>query len=197
MKNRIVGISAPRRSRCNEVIRVVSDTLQLAAVDIRQPVLEMTAALLGVEASELYLPPSMSGKRIVHELGISTDELVASFSRDLQQIKSDFFIKRLQMRMDELASRYAQIAFSGYVISGISNEMEAQWVRDQGGVMVHIFDYRLENLGEFHALQEQSNDIFLITSTAVTVNKISLNPQLLAIQEHFKKADQNHGSIVS
>lgn len=193
MKKILVGVSAPRKSRSREVINTLAKELDLAHINMRQPVVDMVAALTGMHPTELN---SMSDAAILHGngvfgLGMNIVDLELSLSRHLLQIKRDFFITRAQAELNQVKQfntefGHAHTLFNGQVISSVSTELEAQWIRSQGGLMLHVLDYSIENLGEFHALDELKGDLVMVTNSAVTVNQGSMATQLAAIRKFFQ-----------
>lgn len=194
MRKIIVGISAPRKSRSRQVINTIAKELDLAHINMKQPALDMVASLSGLHPTELgaISDDAVLKNKTVYGLGMNVVDLEASISRYLLQIKSDFFITRAQAELNHLNQMNTEFGetntlFNGQVISGVSTAMEAQWIRNLGGVMLHVMDYSFENLGEYHGLEEKAGDIILVTNSAVTVNKVSLTTQLAAIRKFFDK----------
>lgn len=160
MKKLLIGISSPINSTIRQVIATIAEEFCLEHISMRQPLINMVATLSNLNPThqEFLCSPHAT----VEGLGITISELEVALGFSLRTIKSDFFIQRTQESIDISNSGLNGELFSGHIISGIRTEEEAQWLRDQGGLLVHLYHY--QNGVKLHALDEIDGDAVAIIS---------------------------------
>ena len=167
MKKIIIGVSAPNNPASKNAIAQLADVFNIEHINMRQPLINMIAQLTSMNpcAQELYC----SQKTLVEHLGVSIEELEITLGFNLRTIKSDFFIQRCAESIAISNSGLNGQLFSGQIISGIKTELEAQWLRDQGGHMVHLYQY--DDHHHHHPLHELDGDHVCVidkpTNTAI------------------------------
>lgn len=177
MNKLLIGVSAPNNHTARTAIATIAEEFCVEHISMRQPVINMIASLTAMDP--VHQEFACSPHATVEGLGISIGELEIALAFNLRTIKPDFFIERTKETMGISNTGFNGELFSGQLISGIRTELEAQWVRDQGGVMVHLYHY--DNTSEFHALHEMDGDLVVITnSDAPTKNNMAAS--LAAIQ---------------
>ncbi len=186
MKKLLIGVSAPNNTNARAAIAVVADEFGLEQLTMRQPIINLLAALTNEHPTHHEFCNARSD--IVQGLGVSVADTEAALSFSLRTINPSFFIER--MKVAQALSRRGMNGelFNGDLICGIKTEMESQWIRDQGGIMLHMYYY--DNTAEFHALNEMDSDLIaIIDSNAPTKNNLAAT--LTALQArlaNIKKA---------
>lgn len=161
MKKILIGISSPNNGTSRSAIATLVEEFNVEHISMRQPLINMIATLTNMEP--VHQEFSCSPQAVVEGLGISIAELEARLAFNLRTIKSNFFITRCAESIAISNSGFNGQLFNGHIISGINTELEAQWLRDHGGVMVHLYNY--EDQSQFHALHEIDGDLICIIDT--------------------------------
>lgn len=170
MSKLLIGVSAPNNYAARTAIATIAEEFCVEHISMRQPVINMIATLTAMDP--VHQEFACSPHAIVEGLGVSIGELEIALSFNLRTIKTDFFIERTKETIGVSNSGLNGELFNGQLISGIRTELEAQWVRDQGGVMIHLYHY--DNAAEFHALNEMDGDLVaVIGSDSPTKNNMA------------------------
>ncbi len=169
MKTILIGISAPVNSATRDALSVFAEEFNLEHINLRQPVINMVASLTNMHPTQQEF--CCASNQVIDDLGISIAELELSLSLELRLHNPRFFIERAQAVMNNSSTGMHAELFSGNLVSGIKTEIEAQWIRDQGGMVVHLYQY--DNKADFHALNEHDGDfVFNISSNNPTRNNL-------------------------
>lgn len=171
MQKIIIGISSPNNKTSQAAIAKLAELYGLEHINMRQPLINMVAVATCMDpcAQEFYC----SQQTLVEHLGVTIEQLEITLGFTLRTIKSDFFIQRCAETMAISNSGFNGQLFSGQIISGIKTELEAQWLRAQGGHMVHLYQY--DNHTHHHPLHELDGDLVCI------LDKPTENPNLSAL----------------
>lgn len=158
MQKILIGVSAPNNETTKAAIAQLSEVFTLNHLNMRQPMINMIAALTEIDktAQEFYCPQDY----IIDHLGISIEQLEISLSLTLRTFKRDFYINHCADALAHARHGYLGQLFSGQIISGIKTELEAQWIREQGGQMVHIYQYT--DACYHHPLNEIQGDLVCV-----------------------------------
>lgn len=171
MQKILIGVSAPNNKTTQCAIAELADVFGLEHLNMRQPLINMIATLTSMDAcaQEYYC----SQQVIVEHLGVTIEQLEITLGFNLRTVKNDFFIQRCAEAMAISNSGFNRELFSGQIISGIKTELEAQWLRDQGGHMVHLYQY--DNHTHHHPLHELDGDLVCV------IDKPSEQPDVSAL----------------
>lgn len=170
MNKLLIGISAPVNQATRDAISVFTEEFNLEHINLRQPVINMVAALTNMHPTQQEFCCAPHQK--IDDLGISIAELELSIAFSLRVFNGRFFIERAQAAITKSAQGMHNELFNGNLISGIKTEVEAQWIRNQGGIVVHLYQY--DNTADFHALNELDSDlVFNISSKNPTRNNLA------------------------
>lgn len=173
----LIGIAGQARSGKDTVGSRLVDDYGLQRLAFADPLKDMVAAMLGVARADLDRFPKemplplvgMSPRALFQTLG-------TEWGRDL--VHRDLWV-RLAQRQWQLAQR--DDGFAGMVITDVRMENEAAWIRDEGGVVIHVEraqretvrehisevplaidfkrDYRLRNDGTLDELYRRVDDL--------------------------------------
>lgn len=158
MKKILIGVSSPNNSAARSSIALLAEEFNVEHICMRQPLINMIATLTNMEP--VHQEFTCSPQALVEGLGISIAELEVTLAFNLRTIKSNFFVTRCAETIAISNSGFNGQLFNGHIISGINTELEAQWLRDQGGIMLHLYHY--EDQSQFHALHEMDGDLICI-----------------------------------
>lgn len=185
MKKILIGISSPNNSPARSAIAALAEEFNVEHISMRQPLINMIATLTNMEP--VHQEFTCSPQALVEGLGISIAELEVTLAFNLRTIKSNFFITRCAESIAISNSGFNGQLFNGHIISGINTELEAQWLRDQGGLLVHLYHY--EDQSQFHALHEMDGDLIcIIDSNARSQQLTATIASITARINHHKKA---------
>lgn len=139
MQKILIGVSAPNNKTSQAAIAQLADVFTLNHLNMRQPIINMIAALTEIDktAQEFYC----SQDHMVDHLGINIEQLEISISLSLRTFNREFFIKHCDEAIEHARRGFLGELFSGQIISGIKTDLEAQWIRDNGGQVVHLSQY--------------------------------------------------------
>ena len=161
----LIGVSAPHNKLSLSVIEILSGALNLEHINMRQPVVSMLAALMKMDPAHLHYDTPFT--TAVPGLNTNVADLETSIAFQLRTLNPRYFIEQAGAAMATSKNSVKNALFDGYIVAGINTELEAQWVRDSGGLMIHIHDYTPQNIVNFHALHELDGDIAIPTATTI------------------------------
>lgn len=158
MKKIIIAVSAANNYTSRAAVASIAEAFDLEHISMRQPLINMIATITNMDAcaQEFYC----SQQCVVEHLGITIEQLEITLGFNLRTIKSDFFIQRCAETMAISNNGFNGQLFSGQIISGIKTELEAQWLRDQGAHIVHLYQY--DDLAHHHPLDELEGDLVCV-----------------------------------
>lgn len=171
MKTLLIGISAPINNASRDAVGVLTEEFNVEHFNLRQPVIDMVAALTKMHPTHQEF--CCEHHEVIDDLGMSIAELELMIALNLRTANPLFFVERLQRQIQKSMHGMHNELFNGNIVSGIKSEAEAQWIRDQGGLVVHLYQY--DNTVDFHALSEKDCDlVFDISSTNPTRNNMPI-----------------------
>ncbi|QEY15497.1 hypothetical protein D0C16_05610 [Cellvibrio sp. KY-GH-1] len=174
MKKILIGISSPTNAVARNAASTITEHYNIEHINMRQPVLDMLAALTGIHSTELEhdTPQTM----LIENLGTTIADAEASLAFNLRAMNKTFFIKRAESAIKQSAcTMHAQI-FNGHLVSGIKTEMEAEWLRSAGGLLIHLCHY--DNKTPIHFLNKHPDDLSIplgINTTGADIKAILPN----------------------
>lgn len=158
----ITGISTKTTRRCAQAIR---EHFNLEHINMRQPVINMIASTMGREPLDLEY--SIPGNQAIKSLNTSVHDLEITLAFSLRTLCKDFFINEVKATQKRSRAGLNDSLFAGYLISGITSEHEAHWLREQGGIVVHIHHY--ESTTPICSLQEKPGDIVVVCDSSTSL----------------------------
>lgn len=179
----LIGISSPRNALTQAAIAILTSLLNLKHINMRQPMVNMLAGLLGRQSSEIQFDIPSETK--IKGLSTTLAELEVMLAFNLRTLNANYFIEQAKTHIELANSGINLQLFDGQIITGISTELEAQWIRDQGGLMVHIYDYTPQNLAKFDALNEKQNDLVIMTSNQCPITESNVYKTVEDIRSLF------------
>lgn len=164
MKKILIGISSPNSAVARNASSVIAEHYNLEHISMRQPVLDMLAAITGVHSTELE--HNTTPFQTIEHLGSTLSDAEITLAYTLRTMNKSFFIRRTESAISRsLNTMNAQI-FDGHIISGINTEMEADWLRSNGGLLIHLC--HTDNKTPIHFLNKQQDDLSILLSINTT-----------------------------
>lgn len=133
MKNLLIGITGSANSGKREVTAALCEELHLRRFNLLQPVIDACAAATGLEGYDLYRAAASAE---VIPFNTTANQLIKTVRNAFLFADQASLIRALELRMS--ASQHLSHLFGGTIIDGITGENEADWLRRQGGLLVHL-----------------------------------------------------------
>ncbi|WP_160280086.1 hypothetical protein [Cellvibrio mixtus] len=159
---------------------MISQELNLININMRQPFHDVLAAVTGLTSQNAALLPATQK---INELKCTVAAFERSFFAAIYELNTNYFTDVAALRLERSIAGFTetlQNIFGGHVISGISRPAEADFIRNRGGIMVHV--KHGEGWPDFHPLSTNATDII------VDSNTLNLNDRK-AIADLMKKID--------
>lgn len=170
MNKQLIGATNPCNAFARTCIAIIGETLSLEHINMRQPVIDMIAALRGEHPADTEFNAPVQAQ--IADLGYSIADAETALAFSLRTLRKDFFIKRVEAALQRSQKTVHAELFSGSIISGIRTELEAQWVRNQGGLMVHIHHFHTS--APVNLVNEKPGDISIeLTDQRPTVENLA------------------------
>jgi hypothetical protein len=180
---KLIGISAPRNQLSQAAITIMASILNLKHINMRQPMINMLAALQGTDPAILQF--DTAPETTAQGLNISLADLELTLAFNLRTLNPAYFIEHAKNQLQIANTGLHSKLFDGQIITGITTELEAQWLRDQGCLVIHIYDYSPQNLIKFHGLNEKDQDLVLVTSNTVPIAESNVYSIIETVRQRF------------
>lgn len=133
MQKIMIGITGTRHSGKRLLASLLTEDLRLMHINMQQPAINACAAIGNMEIDDFYRAP-MDAEFIPY--GMTAGQLLKRIQAVLTYNDREAMIKAADLT---LASRsHLKYLFSGIVVSGITRDNEADWLRAQGGLLIHL-----------------------------------------------------------
>jgi len=133
-KQLLVGIHGLAYNGKSSVAKTLADRLDLMKFTIAEPVTEACARILMIPHHDFL---QLDKERRITGMRFTPRQLMQAIGRSLRDCQEDFLLKELENRMSPRHGMH-DLLFGGSLITDIRLPIEAQWLRDRGGVLVHI-----------------------------------------------------------
>lgn len=156
----IIATTGPNTLATRAVIDAVAQQLNLLSINITQPITNALACLLELDPHEIQreTDPNRHYKR----WGKNQHEWEQSLCLLARTGNPQCFIDYAEQRLQNTERGITIKLFNGYLITGIGTELEANWLRKNGGTLVHLYDYT----ATYSYLDEHDTDHALVTTEA-------------------------------
>lgn len=131
-----IGVSAPNTPATRAAISTLCEDLNIQHISMRMASYSMVASLVGIHPVELI--QSCAKTEVVGMPGITLADLEQVISDAMRRVNPSVFINMAQKDLENKDRLITKQFFDGYLISGIDSNEEAEWIRQQGGVVLHI-----------------------------------------------------------
>lgn len=133
-----IGIHAPNTQRTRNIISALINQLNLLQINMQEPLTRALAALLNIDIHELI--NHTEPHRHYHQWGANVHELERRLCLCLRTGNPHGFMLHAEQRMGDMINAPIAKLINGFVITGIQTGAEANWLRNQGGTLLHICD---------------------------------------------------------
>jgi hypothetical protein len=188
MKKILIGVASNHCSNhTRNAIRYLCEIMNIKHINIEQQVIDAVAAILRVSAYELQV--NIEQLKPIPLINYSAKELMIKIRAMLCEKNQYFFIDQLDGELNSRNETMMQKLFNGEIVSGIQTEEEADYIRSNGGILLHIID---NNSIEQHAfgIADSEPVILTINSTPSTENQlheIAMSLMRKFNQEHIQQ----------
>jgi len=186
MNRLLVGVTGQRNPVTKAITHLISQELNLININMRQPFHDVLAAVTGMTSQNAALLPATQK---IEELKCNVAAFERSFFAAIYELNTNYFIDVAALRLERSIAGFTetlQNIFGGHVISGVSRPAEADFIRNRGGIMVHI--NHGEGWQDFHPLNTKSNDIIVDGKTLNLNDRVVIANLMKQIQSESKKA---------
>jgi hypothetical protein len=133
----LIGLSGAAGSGKSTAQRIIADRYGLARVNFADPLKDGIAAMFDLD--ERYLSGELKEQPLPW-LGKSPRELMQTLGTEWgrELVAKDLWIRLARLRLMQLEKIEGE-AFLGAVFSDACNRQEADWIRRQGGTVIHLY----------------------------------------------------------
>lgn len=183
MKKILIGVAT---NNCNNhtrnAIRYLCETMNIKHINIQQQVIDAAAAILRVSAYELQV--NTEQLKPIPLIKLSTKELMVKIRSLLCEKNPYFFVDHLDAELNRRTETMMQKLFNGDIVSGIQTEEEADYIRSNGGIILHIID---NNSIEKTAFSILDNDPVILTTNSTPPPENTLQKIAMSLMRHFNQ----------
>lgn len=183
MKNRIlIGIHGIAQTGKTTAAQTLCRALELHRYTIARPVTEACAATLGLTHEQFLALPK---KHPINILRITKREMMQQMGDFIIRNNPDALIHMLNARIQN--NKQYNTFNNGDCIEDVRTESEAAWVRNQGGIVIHIIDNRKINIDQHRTergihFAQNTNDILIYNQGT----KAELHDKLINIAHNIQ-----------
>lgn len=164
-------------------IRYLVERLNARNTNIEQQVIDAAAIALRISPFEFEV--GIEPQRKLPLLNINAVELKQKIRAALCSQNPYFLIDSLNQYLSDSQTQAIAKIFSGDIISGITTNAEADYMRSHGGLMLHIV--HANSLAESPVLQH-NNDLVIYVHNHEPLQEITLQAFAIAIAQRFEPA---------
>lgn len=186
MNRLLVGVTGQRNPVTKAITHLVSQELNLIHINMRQPFIDVLAAVTSTTSQSAALLPS---NHKIDLLKCTVAAFERSFLAATYELNTNYFIDSAELKLTRTTAAFTetiQNIFGGYVVCGISRPAEADFVRERGGVMVHV--NHGQGWQDFHPLNTKSTDIIVDGNTLNLNDRVAIAALMKQIKSEFNKA---------
>lgn len=179
----LYGITGTKNTHARNVRNIICDGASLLHTNIKQPVFKCLSALTGISEYELEHHVDLHKK--LNGRDYSAMQLYTDIERDLTSANPNALIDAAEE--DMLSKRIIKRFANGYLVTGIDNEAEANWLRGCEGVLIHLID---TNAHTPTPIAIHDNDFVIELSTSIPPTRDCLQPfisKLIALSKAQKQ----------
>lgn len=156
----LFGIAGAKTIAARNARAIIRERLDLLHTNIKQPVFDALAEQTGHTTYELEHHVNLYSKLPTHEF--SAIELFNQIERSLLDDNPHALTTAAEETM--LSQKKIVAHASGYLVSGIDSDFEANWLRECGGILIHLIDKNDTNT-EREVFIEHTDYIIVVTNT--------------------------------
>lgn len=150
MNTFLIGVTGDRNDETKKVIFAIMNCLSLMHVSMRQPFVDVLAAILGTTP---LAASSMQATDHIVKLNCTVAAFEREFYTGIFGLNKKFFTEAVNERITSSTNGFkgaARNLFSGHIVSGISRPQEAEFIRSKGGLMLHVYNKSGKGWPDYH-----------------------------------------------
>lgn len=178
----LLGITGPHSARTRDTVKTLLIALHLGHINMRHPMVQFTAECLGLEPHymEHHVPLHHYYPSVKQTLG----EMQKTLEHFLCMTNKNYLIEKVAKEIAVTNLAFKGSLHNGHIVSNLTNELEAEWIRKNGGLVIHVRDRDTE-LQAAPLLQFPTDEV-IITSRDVAPNEKNLDGMIKKIFHHFQ-----------
>lgn len=178
----LLGITGPHSSRTRDTVNTLLIALELAHINMRHPMVEFTAECLGLEPHyvEHHVPLHHYYPSVKQSLG----EMQKTLEHFLCMTNKNYLIEKAAKEIALNNIAFKGTLNKGHIVSNLTNEREAEWIRKNGGIVIHVRD-RDTDLHTVPLLEFPTDEV-IITCRAIPPDEKNLRGMIKKIFQHFQ-----------
>lgn len=133
MQKIMIGITGTRHSGKRMLTSLIAEDLRLMHINLQQPAINACAGIANMDPYDFYRAPMEAE---LTPYGMTAGQLLKRIQAVLIYNDRDALIKATEQTL--AARSNVMHLFSGVVVSGITRDNEADWLRNQGGQLIHL-----------------------------------------------------------
>ncbi len=181
----LIGVTGQRNARTRAIVVALNEKLNLININMRQPFIDVLAV---VAETTPQIAAQMSGDDMIKKLKCKVSAFEREFMSATYGLNKDYFIETAENRLINSTAGFNEPVkhlFDGHIVSGISRPQEAKFIRDRGGVMVHLQEG--PGFTDFHPIETKLYDVIYDAKQFTADNKDSLALIVASIKESHRK----------
>ena len=182
----LLGVTGQRNSRTRAIVHALNEQLNLIHINMRQPFIDVLAVVTG---NTPQVAATLDREAIIPALKCKAHVFEREYSSALFCLNKDYFTEIAAEKITRSTAGFTDITkniFDGFIVSGISTTHEAKFIRDRGGVMLHLQDG--PGFTDFHPLETRLYDVIFDVKKFDPQNKESIDFLIAHVKESHKRA---------
>lgn len=183
MKKILIGVTAAETcTESRNSIRHILNKFELQHLNIQQKIIDAAAIILRISPEELMV--NIEPLRPLPFLQMSASELKKQIRAALCTNNQYYLIDSLDTEINAPRNKNISQLFNGHIVSGITTNEEADYIRSHGGVMLHIIN---NNDLQPSAVDKTSSDLIHTANFDLSPKNLSLRliSEKIAEKYHF------------
>jgi len=178
----LIGITGKARSGKDTTADILSKRLGLIKYSFATPIKEAAKVMFGL--TEEHVNGKLK-EEVIPWLGVSPRRIMQTLGTDWGRdiIRGDIWVQIAKRRFEELSECLDNIFHCGMVIPDVRFENEADFVRENGGIVIHISRSSVQNVEQHRSedgIEFKNGDIRIINDGSLedlenTIESVILN----------------------
>ncbi|MES2181576.1 MAG: hypothetical protein V4493_05710 [Pseudomonadota bacterium] len=179
----LIAITGPHSIRTRDVVKTLLTALKLLHINIRQPIVDFTADCVNVDP--YHLDHHVPLHQYFSECGVTLREMQKTIHHYLCLANKNYLTDFAKKEMDKNNFLFLHGA-CGFIVSNITTETEAAWVRKNNGLLIHVSEHGF--LANELSLKKQPGDEEIITCRESPPDVQNLAGVINRISQHLQQS---------
>lgn len=133
MQKIMIGITGTRHSGKRMLTSLIAEDLRLMHINMQQPAINACAGIANMDPYDFYRAPMEAD---LTPYSMTAGQLLKRIQAALIYNDRSALIKAAEHTL--AARSHVMHLFNGVVVSGITRDNEADWLRSKGGLLIHL-----------------------------------------------------------